>query len=207
MGGSAPVNRANSIKTEGLSQCISKDSIREAAHRADEATSETMGAYQDETADYEVSITGGLAVALRTALNKKIKGLSWSAHILKTGRGSAAEESQVGADLIIHVSLNTPEVKYSKGVLVQAKRVEPNSSMGKEQYDELVKQCKQMLDVSASSFVFVYTLSGMRCAPASVVAATLQIVDFMICVYGRPIDFFLNYSAAQLVIPKSRAQE
>jgi hypothetical protein len=46
-----------------------EQSIREAAHRADGAVSETMAAYRDGTATEKPAITGALVMALRNALN------------------------------------------------------------------------------------------------------------------------------------------
>jgi len=107
-----------------------EDSIKEAARRADAATRDAMAAYRDETVEYEPVITGGLATSLRTALNGQIiQDLIWSAHVFKSGTGSGREETPIGADLLIHVQFDTPSLKYSKGVLVQAKRLEPAVKM------------------------------------------------------------------------------
>lgn len=55
---------------------------------------------------------------------------------------------------------------YSKGVLVQAKRVEKGELMSRTDHLDLVDQCDKMLAVSPSSFVFDYTASEMRCGSA-----------------------------------------
>jgi hypothetical protein len=146
-----------------------EDDLRAAAHRAAGAVDEAMGGYRDGTTDYEPTITGGLAALLRSVLNGQIKGLTWSAHVMKTGTGKGAEETPTGADLLIHVRLDTPTIKYSKGVLVQAKRVEPGHRMKSREYKELVSQCEDMLAISPSSFIFDYSTAGMRCSSASVV--------------------------------------
>jgi hypothetical protein len=144
-----------------------EDALRAAAHRADQAAWEAMQAYADGTVDYEPSITGGLATGLRTALNRRISSLTWTAHVMKTGRGVGSEENPTGADLLIHVRLATPTISYSKGVLVQAKRVESGEIMDRSRYEELVGQCHQMLNITAASFVFDYAKAGMRCISAS----------------------------------------
>ena len=149
-----------------------EDAIKEAAHRADKAAQDATAAYVDGTAVHEVSITGGLAVSLRTALNGQIGGLSWSAHILRSSRGVGGEETLIGADLLIHVKFDTQQMSYSKGVLIQAKRLEPNQLMDSAPYRELIEQCNKMLEITPAAFVFDYAVSGMRCAPASVIAAS-----------------------------------
>ena len=150
-----------------------------------------MAAYRDETVEYEPVITGGLATSLRTALNGQIQDLIWSAHVLKSGTGSGREETTTGADLLIHVQLDTPSLKYSKGVLVQAKRLEPAVTMTTDQYSELVEQCKKMLRITAASFVFDYARVGMRCAPASLVIRSDMRKLYSQCAW-TPYRFFLE---------------
>ena len=168
-----------------------EDSIKEAARRADAATRDAMAAYRDETVEYEPVITGGLATSLRTALNGQIQDLIWSAHVLKSGTGSGREETPIGADLLIHVQFDTPSLKYSKGVLVQAKRLEPAVTMTTDQYSELVEQCKKMLKVTIASFVFDYARVGMRCAPASLVIRSDMRELYSQCAW-TPYRFFLE---------------
>ena len=178
-----------------------EDSIKEAAHRADVATREAMAAYGDETVDYEPVITGGLATSLRTALNGQIQDLTWSAHVLKSGTGSGREETRTGADLLIHVQFDTPRLKYSKGVLVQAKRVEPAAKMTRDQYKELVDQCNKMLDITAASFVFDYAKVGMRCAPAALVIDSDMRELYSQCAW-TPYRFFLELFRSPIGDPK-----
>jgi hypothetical protein len=148
------------------------EAIREAARRADTATWEAISAYQDDTLPYEENITDGLAVSLRNALNGQIEGLSWSSHVLRTARGRRAEESLTGADLVIHVSFSSPELTYSKGVLIQAKRAEPGKPMRDDHYSDLVAQCQKMLAITPASFVFDYAFTGMRCGAASAIVGS-----------------------------------
>jgi hypothetical protein len=106
-------------------------SLVEAARRADAAAWDTMDAYRDDTTSQEPAITGALAGALRKALSGTIAGLKWSALVMATSSGKSAVESATGADILIHVSFDTLKLKYSKGVLVQAKRYEPGQPMTK----------------------------------------------------------------------------
>jgi hypothetical protein len=56
---------------------------------------------------------------------------------------------------------------YSKGVLVQAKRVGRDEMLGKREYAELIDQCDRMLAITPSAFVFDYTKYSMRCGAAT----------------------------------------
>ena len=54
-----------------------------------------------------------------------------------------------------------------KGFLAQAKKVEPNDSYSKSEFDKLVSQCEDMLRISPSSFVFLYSkYDGFSVVPA-----------------------------------------
>jgi hypothetical protein len=167
------------------------EAVREAARRANAAAKSAMSAYKDATIDYEKALTGGLTMALRDALNERIDGLDWTAHILRDSSGKGAEETAVGADLIIHVHFRSPEITYSKGILVQAKRIEPGEMMGKSAHEELVGQCKQMLSYTAASFVFDYAKYGMRCGAASAIATSNNRDLYEQCVW-TPYRFFLE---------------
>jgi hypothetical protein len=63
--------------------------------------------------------------------------------------------------------LNTPQYKYSKGVLVQAKRIGPSVSMSPKPHAKFVGQCNTMLSHSAASFVFAYDPRGLRAGSAT----------------------------------------
>jgi len=108
-----------------------------------------------------------LVGSLKSALSGQIGGLQWSASVTRHRRGIAAEESRTGADLVIHVRLDTPTQKYSKGVLVQAKRFEPFEAMNRVEQRDLHDQCGKMLAITPSAFVFNYMKSGMRCGAAT----------------------------------------
>jgi hypothetical protein len=167
------------------------EAFREAADIADRAATQTIAGYRDDTLPYETNITDGLALSLRTALHREISGLSWSAHVMKSVRGSGAEESETGADLLIHVSFSSPELSYSKGALIQAKRVEPRKLLQTDAHKELVVQCRKMLSITAASFVFDYTLHGVRCGAASVIIESNNKSLYDLCVWS-PHKFFFE---------------
>lgn len=138
-----------------------------AAHAADAAVTAAMKKYRDGNVTDEDDITGILVGRLDAAFDDLNSSVKWSSSILRHRKGIAAEEKAAGADLIIHVAINTPALTYSKGVLIQAKRVEDGELMPKAQHNDLIKQCKKMLKISPASFVFDYTKGSMRCASAT----------------------------------------
>ena len=130
----------------------------------------------------EDDLTGVLVGQLDATLSDlKTGGLTWDATILRHRAGKAAEEKRVGADLLIHVALNTPTQKYSKGVLVQAKRVERHELLTKREHEELVDQCDRMLTITPAAFVFDYTKSSMRCGAATRVGGSSRRDLYRMC--------------------------
>ena len=143
-----------------------EESMREAARQAKLAVEDTVESYREGQVTDEDDITGFLAGSLKAHLKGEVGGLYWSTSVLRHRKGKAAEEKIVGADLLIHVRVDTPQHNYSKGVLVQAKRVGPSEEMTAAEHGRLVKQCELMLAYSPAAFVFNYTKSAIRAAPA-----------------------------------------
>lgn len=141
--------------------------MREAALRADSAVNAAMGEYLNGGVEDEPEITGVLVGELNAALRGQIGGLNWAATIVRNGSGTAAEEQRIGADLLIHVSLDTPTDRYSKGVLIQAKRAEPSQLVPSTEINRLKTQCDIMLQHTPSAFVFTYARGSMRCGSAT----------------------------------------
>ena len=147
------------------------EAMREAALRADQATAAAMAKYAAGGVVDEPEITGVLVGQLDAAFNSgKIGGLTWQSAIVRNGKGRAADEKRIGADLLIHVEVTTPSQRYSKGVLVQAKRAEYADAISG--LPRLQTQCVKMLSVTAAAFVFVYAKGVMRCGPATRFAGT-----------------------------------
>lgn len=147
-----------------------EQAFREAAHAADRAVSAAMLKYADGFVTDEDDITGALIGRLDAAFDEKIGGVTWSSSILRHRKGVAAQEKKAGADMLLHVSIKTPELTYSKGVLIQSKRIDEGIAMTVNSHKELLGQCDKMLDITPASFVFNYTKSGMRCASATKIA-------------------------------------
>ncbi|MDH6166271.1 hypothetical protein M2282_001412 [Variovorax boronicumulans] len=149
-----------------------EEDFRKAARAADRSVKAAMQKYADGLVADEDDITGALIGRLDSAFDGKIGGITWSSSILRHRKGGAAQEKKAGADMLFHVSINTPQLTYSKGVLIQSKRVDEDAQMTSAGHKELIKQCNKMLDITPASFVFNYTKSGVRCASATRVAGT-----------------------------------
>ncbi|WP_028601169.1 hypothetical protein [Ottowia thiooxydans] len=144
--------------------------FRKAAHAADRAVSAAMEKYANGHVTDEDDITGVLIGRLDAAFDKDIGGINWSSSVLRHRQGVAAQEKTAGADMLVHVSIATPQLTYSKGVLIQSKRIDEGVAMTLGSHKELLSQCDKMLDITPDSFVFNYTKSGMRCASANRIA-------------------------------------
>jgi hypothetical protein len=149
-----------------------EQAFQEAAHAADRAVSGTMLKYLNGLVTDEDDITGVLIGWLDAVFSEEIGGVTWSSSTLRHRKGVAAEEKKAGADMLLHVSISTPELTYSKGVLIQSKRVDEGIAMTAQGHKELLGQCDKMLNITPASFVFNYTKSGMRCASATKIAGT-----------------------------------
>lgn len=150
-----------------------EEATREAALAADKAVLRTMKKYADGNVTDEDDITGVLVGNLDSTFSgSDVGGLHWSSSVVRHRRGIAAEEAAIGADLVIHVQMKTPTQSYSKGVLIQAKRLEPNTKMTANTHAELVRQCGKMLSVTPAAFVFDYASGKMRCGAATKIAGS-----------------------------------
>lgn len=135
-----------------------------------------MVKYRDGLVTDEDDLTGVLIGNLDAEFSVKgaggIGGLQWSSSILRHRKGDAAEEKRIGADMIIHVRIDTPIQAYSKAVLVQAKRQDPGDQMTKREREDLLNQCKRMLEITPAAFIFDYAKGNIRCASATKIAGS-----------------------------------
>lgn len=182
------------------------EAMRGAALAAESAVRRAMKKYRDGLVTDEDDLTGVLVGNLDTEFSKSIGGLKWSSSIVRHRKGTASEEQRIGADLIIHVSIKTSVQTYSKGVLVQAKRIEPKTLMTKQGHDELVRQCNKMQTITPASFVFDYAQKSMRCGSASKIAGSSNRELYAACNWTS-YRFFENYSDVQLVIHDLQVQK
>ncbi|WP_343503681.1 hypothetical protein [Alloyangia pacifica] len=153
-----------------------EEAMRAASHAADRAVKRAMDKYRHGLVVDEDDLTGVLVGSLDAEFSapapKSFGGLQWSSSILRHRSGVAAEENRIGADMVIHVKVDTPVQTYSKAVLVQAKRQARGVNMSAAAHKELVGQCNKMLQVTPAAFVFDYTTGGVRCASATKIAGS-----------------------------------
>ena len=146
-----------------------EDAMRKVARRAERASRLGMDKLKAGRIKHEDDLTPALAMAIEFAVNGyKAGGVTWDASVLTHRR--SGEEGIYGADLLIHVTLDTPQYGYSKGVPGQAKRIGPGVAMSPKPHAELVGQCNTMLSHSAASFVFAYDPRGLRAGSATKIA-------------------------------------
>ena len=145
-------------------------SMSEAAHVAAEATRFAMLEMASGRVYDEDDVTGALVGELNAALRSMIGSFKWQAKILRHRRGKAAEELKYGADLLLHVDTQTPGRSFKKGVLIQAKKVEPDALMSRAEHERLQGQCETMLSHTPASYIFDYAESGVRVSSANKVS-------------------------------------
>jgi hypothetical protein len=176
---------------------------KKAAKEADGAVSYTMGRYKRGLVHDEDDITGFLLGSLQTRLDhSSIDGVTLTASVLRHRSGVAAQERRYGADMLLHVRMDTTTQTFSKGVLVQAKRSEPSDYWSQRARDELIDQCNRMLSVTPAAFVFNYRVNGMRCGAATRVAGGRppQSVNYL-CGW-TPYRFFLEFFRCPIGDPR-----
>ncbi|MBB6179836.1 hypothetical protein [Pseudorhizobium flavum] len=167
------------------------NAMQAAARAADSAVWKTVEKFRGGGVFDEPEISTYLISQLDSEMTGRIGGLSWSSTILRNGKGKAGEEKQVGADILLHVSLETPTDKYSKGVLIQAKKAEPYQPVPKAVLDELNDQCRKMLSHSPSAFVMSYSTTGFRTGSATRFSGTQSRDIHRVCTWTS-YRFFLE---------------
>lgn len=145
---------------------IYDDDFRKAARKAEKGVDRAIASLRGRRVKREDDLSGVLKGNLDAELEGTIGKLTWECTILDHSSGQSAEEYEFGADLLIHVRFNGRHLKYDKGVLVQAKKVEVGKLIPSSEHGRLKEQCEGMLKHSPESFVWIYSNSGMRCAPA-----------------------------------------
>ena len=143
------------------------EAMSKAAHIADKATWHAMREMASRRAYDEDDTTGELIGELNAALRGQIGPMHWKAKILRHRKGVAGEELRYGADISFHMSYKDRNRRFSKGVLIQSKKVEPHVAMSAKEHTRLVGQCETMLTHSAASYVFDYAEGGLRVSSAN----------------------------------------
>jgi hypothetical protein len=145
-----------------------EEMAKAAAREAEDAVDSSMQKLATRAIVDEEDLTPFLLGRLEAKFDgEQIGGLTWTGRIMRHHRGIAAEEKATGADFVIHVELDTPGYSYSKGVFVQAKRVQPQQLLPNQKFRDLKSQCNKMLAHTAASYVFAYSTASMACGSAS----------------------------------------
>jgi hypothetical protein len=164
-----------------------------AAKEAEKAVNITVENFRKKYVYDEDDVTGFLVGCLQTTFHgARLGRIDLSASVLRHRRGIAAEESRYGADLLVHVTMDTPTQKYSKGVLVQAKKSEPDDTWSGRKRGILVDQCNKMLAVTPAAFVFNYSERGIRCGAATRVAGATSAFSIAYLCGWTAYRFFLE---------------
>jgi len=95
------------------------EAMKEAALAAERAVDSTTEKYNSSGVIDEPELSAYFIGQLDAELKGQVGNVFWSSTILRNGKGVAAEEDRVGADILLHVSVNSPIQKYSKGVLTR----------------------------------------------------------------------------------------
>src|SRR5581483_9917524 len=106
-----------------------EDDMRAAARAAVRGVNRAIKSLADGLVRREDDLSGVLKGNLDAELDGRIGHLTWQCAIVDHGSGRAALEREFGADILIHVNFDTPTIRYSKGVVVQAKRKDPGTLM------------------------------------------------------------------------------
>jgi hypothetical protein len=168
-----------------------EEATREAALAAGNAATKATERVRLGRAVDEDDLTGILVGRLDAALEGQIGGLKWDCTILRHRSGKAAEEKTYGADLLIHVEMNTPTQTYSKGVLLQTKKFGPDRKMTVQERNALLAQCHKMLKTTPAAFVIDYGNGSARCGSASRIAGATSFNLYSLCGW-TPYRFFLE---------------
>jgi hypothetical protein len=178
-----------------------EQATREAAHAADNAIAKAVEPLRYGRHIDEDDLTGILVGRIDAALDGQIGGLEWNCSILRHRRGTASEEKKYGADLLMHVTMDTPTQVYSKGVLVQAKNIGPHRNMRTSEKTDLNEQCQKMLAVTPAAFVFDYGNGTVRCGPASRIVGAASHDLYKLCNWTA-YTFFLEYFRSPIGDPR-----
>jgi hypothetical protein len=169
-----------------------EEATRQAALAAQEAVTKATERVRRGRSIHEDDLTGILVGRLDAALEGEIGGLKWDCTILQHRSGKAAEEKKYGADLLLHVKMDTPTQIYSKGALIQMKKVGPDSIMWPADQKNLIEQCQKMLKLTAAAFVMDYGKGYVRCGAASRIAGATSRDLYKLCGWTS-YRFFLEF--------------
>ncbi len=144
--------------------------IRQSAKHLADAANRTVASLTQGRVQQEPAFTDRMLGRIEEAMDGyRVKGVIWNAMTL-TDRSSGAQEKKYGADFLAVVEIAISGFVAKKGVLAQAKLIEPDESISLRDFNHMVEQCNKMLSYSPASFVFLYSQSGISIVSALSVA-------------------------------------
>jgi hypothetical protein len=165
--------------------------IRSAARRVAGAAERSIEDLNQRLVEQEPHLTDRMLGRIAEAMEgQRRRGIKWTAKTL-TDHGPGTQERQYGADFVGVLDIAIPGYRVAKGFLAQSKLIK-NGTMSTREFGRMVDQCKQMLELSASSFVFGMESTGIRVIPAVAVVASSG-PDYIFSpdsVYSRKISSF-----------------
>ncbi|WP_322889992.1 MULTISPECIES: hypothetical protein [unclassified Yoonia] len=164
---------------------ITEADARELAEKLAEATKRVERDYEEEDIGGEEDFSSQLCGRLKETLDSfQTETIVWQVETDEagTGRGTfkartlskVSEEPFFGADLIMVIDVAGAGYEVKKGFLAQAKRLEPGKYLSTDAYNDLRKQCGDMLNVTSASYVFLYSTTGVTVVSANAVTAALN---------------------------------
>ena len=163
-----------------------RHAVRGTAKHIADAIAITVESLREGEVEQEPAMTDRMLGAIVQSLSGyRGKGLRWRAHTL-TDRGPGAKERVYGADFMGVLTISLPDFEVSKGFLAQAKLVRPDRRIN---MGELRDQCEKMLELSPTSFVFLYGPNGVRVVPALAVTSSNEDPDKL---YSRSAQRFFE---------------
>jgi hypothetical protein len=146
--------------------------VRESAGHLAAAAERTVEALRAGRIEQEPAFTDRMLGRIEEAMEGyEIKGIRWTAKTL-TDRGRGAQETEYGADFVGVLSIRLPDYSVDKGFLAQAKLIEPDGYFPPAEYRRLADQCNDMLNVTPSAYVFLYSRHGISIVPAIAVVSS-----------------------------------
>jgi hypothetical protein len=107
-----------------------------------------------------------------------------------TWRGKRGEEGVIGADIVLVLDVDIPAYHITKGLLIQAKRLERGKRFASSDAATLTKQCNDMLTVSPASFVFLYSKTAVTPVSATALWSNDAVSPYSLPTY--PLGWLYN---------------
>lgn len=161
---------------------IPRQDAEELAEKLTRAAESVSADYAEEDVigeeDFSSQLCGRLKETLR---NFETNTMAWQVRTTEGEKGFArlqartlhkvVEEPLFGADVIMTIEAIGRNFEVKKGFLAQAKRLERGKRLTTRDYNQLKKQCRDMLAVTPASFVFLYSTTGITVLSANAVVS------------------------------------